>query len=63
MNKWDNQGRLLMLYDAVKEDGTTLEFTGSTVSRDEQYVLETTQYEEYDGKAKIYLNYYFNPIY
>ncbi|TQR21404.1 DUF4179 domain-containing protein [Psychrobacillus vulpis] len=62
VNKWDNQGRLLMLYDAVKEDGKTLEFTGSTVSRDEQYVLETTQFEDYDGKAKIYLNYYFNPI-
>ncbi|MER1958339.1 MAG: DUF4179 domain-containing protein [Solibacillus sp.] len=62
VDKGDNQGRLLMLHDAVKEDGTTLEHTGSLVSRDEQYVVETTQFQDYDGKAKIYLNYYFNPI-
>lgn len=62
VDKGDNQGKLLMLHDAVKEDGTMLEHTGSLVSRDEQYVVETTQFQDYDGKAKIYLNYYFNPI-
>ena len=62
VDKWDNNDRLLMLHHAVKEDGTTLEHLGSTVSRDEQYVIETTQFQEYDGKAKIYINYYFNPI-
>ncbi|TQR15615.1 DUF4179 domain-containing protein [Psychrobacillus soli] len=62
VNKGDNQGRLLMLHEAVKEDGTTLEHTSSKVSRDEQYVVETTQFQNYDGKAKIYLNYYSNPI-
>lgn len=51
-----------MLTDAVKEDGTELEFKRATVSQDEQYVIETTQFEDYDGKAKIYINYFFNPI-
>ena len=62
-DKWDyNNNRYLMVHHAVKEDGTTLEYVGSTVSRDEQHVIETTQFQEYDGKAKIYINYYFNPI-
>lgn len=56
------QGRFLILADAVKEDGTRLGVMGGNVSRDEQYVTETTQFEEYDGKAKIYINYYSNPI-
>lgn len=62
VDKWDNNDRLLMLHHAVKEDGTTLEHMGMTVSRDEQYDVETTQFEDYDGNAKIYLNYYYNPI-
>ncbi|WHT49945.1 hypothetical protein QNH10_14300 [Sporosarcina thermotolerans] len=62
VNKWDNGDRLLRLFDGVKEDGTTLEFEGYTISRDEEYVIETAQFEEYDGKAKIYFSYYFNPI-
>lgn len=61
MNK-DNQGEFLMFSDAIKEDGTLLEFKGIPISRDEQYVVETTQFEDYNGKAKIYLNYYVNPI-
>jgi len=61
MNK-NNEGKLLMLSDAIKEDGTPLEFKGVTISRDEQYVVETSQFEEYNGKAKLYLNYYTNPI-
>lgn len=54
--------RFLLLTDAVKEDGTELEFKSATISQDEQYVIETTQFEDYDGKAKIYINYFFNPI-
>ncbi|MFJ7700703.1 DUF4179 domain-containing protein [Lysinibacillus fusiformis] len=61
MNK-DKQGKFLMFSDAIKEDGTMLEFKGISISRDEQYVVETTQFEDYNGKAKIYLNYYTNPI-
>lgn len=41
MNK-DNQGKFLMFSDAIKEDGTMLEFKGISISRDEQYVVETT---------------------
>ncbi len=58
----DNKGKFLMFSDAIKEDGTPLEFKGVTISRDEKYVVETTQFEDYTGKAKIYLNYYTNPI-
>ncbi|MBD8521481.1 DUF4179 domain-containing protein [Lysinibacillus fusiformis] len=61
MNK-DNQGKFLMFSDAIKEDGTMLEFKGISITRDEQYVVETTQFEEYNGRAKLYLNYYANPI-
>jgi len=35
---------------------------GISISRDEQYVVERTQFEEYNGKAKTYLNYDANPI-
>ncbi|MGG0670805.1 DUF4179 domain-containing protein [Lederbergia citrisecunda] len=62
VKKGDNQGRQLRLWNAVKEDGTPLEFRRSTFSRDEQYEIETTQFQDYDGKAKIYFSYYFNPI-
>jgi len=60
--KKNNEGKLLMLSDAIKEDGTPLEFKSLTISRDEQYVVETSQFGEYNGKAKLYLNYYPNPI-
>lgn len=56
------QRKFLLLHDAIKEDGTKLEYTGVTISRDAQYVTETTQIQDYDGIAKIYINYYFNPI-
>lgn len=61
INKRD-QGKVLLLANAVKEDGTELDVKGINVSRDTQYVIETTQFEDYDGKAKIYINYFFNPI-
>lgn len=58
----DHQGKFLMFSAAIKEDGTLLESKGISFSRDEQYVVETTQFEDYNGKAKIYLNDYANPI-
>lgn len=61
INKRD-EGRTLLLTEAVKEDGTVLDVKGITVSRDAQYVTETTQFDDYNGKAKIYINYFFNPI-
>jgi len=56
------ESRFLLLTDAIKEDGTRLALKEANVSQDEQYVIETTQFEDYDGKAKIYINYFFNPI-
>ncbi|MFJ7737639.1 DUF4179 domain-containing protein [Lysinibacillus sp. NPDC097287] len=61
INKRD-QGKTLLLTEAVKEDGTELDVKGINVSRDAQFVTETTQFGDYDGKAKIYINYFFNPI-
>lgn len=43
-----------MFSAAIKEDGTLLESKGISFSRDEQYVVETTQFEDYNGKAKIF---------
>ncbi|KOP69696.1 hypothetical protein AMS59_22500 [Lysinibacillus sp. FJAT-14745] len=60
--KWDDRVRHSFLNSAVKADGTPLEFTGGSYSDDEQYLYATENFENYDGKAKIYLNYYFNPI-
>jgi len=60
--KWDDRVRHSFLNSAVKEDGTPLEFTGGSYSDDEQYLFATENFENYNGKAKIYLNYYFNPI-
>ena len=62
VNKLDKQGNLLRLYDAIKEDGTTLDIMEYAVSQDEQYEIETTQFEDYDGKAKVYIDHYINPI-
>ncbi|MGN4128164.1 DUF4179 domain-containing protein [Lysinibacillus sphaericus] len=56
------ESRFVLLTDAVKEDGTSLAFKRGTFSQDEQYRIETTQFEDYNGKAKIYINYFFNPI-
>ncbi len=47
-----------MFSAAIKQDGTMLEFKGIWISRDETYIVETTQFEDYNGKAKIYLNDY-----
>ena len=60
--KWDDRRSHSFLYSAVKADGTTLEYKGSSFSDDEQYLFETENFENYDGKAKLYISYYFNPI-
>ncbi|MGE7693799.1 DUF4179 domain-containing protein [Lysinibacillus sp. NPDC094177] len=60
--KWDDRMAHSFLNRAVKADGTTLEYKGSSFSDDEQYLFETENFENYDGKAKLYLSYYFNPI-
>ncbi|MEB2301151.1 DUF4179 domain-containing protein [Lysinibacillus xylanilyticus] len=60
--KWDDRRAHSFLNDAVKADGTTLIYKGSSFSDDEEYLFETENFENYDGKAKMYLNYYFNPI-
>lgn len=59
---WDDRRAHSFLYSAVKADGTPLEYKGSTFSDDDQYLYETENFENYDGKAKMYLTYYFNPI-
>ncbi|MGE7945610.1 DUF4179 domain-containing protein [Lysinibacillus sp. NPDC093688] len=60
--KWDDRMRHSFLNSAVKADGTPLNYTGGSYSDDEQYLFATESFENYDGKAKIYFNYYFNPI-
>ncbi|MGE6515807.1 DUF4179 domain-containing protein [Lysinibacillus sphaericus] len=60
--KWDDRRRHTFLNSAVKADGTTLKYTGGSFSDDDEYLFATENFENYDGKAKIYLSYYFNPI-
>ncbi|MFJ6265941.1 DUF4179 domain-containing protein [Lysinibacillus xylanilyticus] len=60
--KWDDRRVHSFLNSAVKADGTTLKYKSSSYSDDEQYLFETENFENYDGKAKLYMNYYFNPI-
>ncbi|MFJ7889210.1 DUF4179 domain-containing protein [Lysinibacillus xylanilyticus] len=60
--KWDDRRAHSFLNSAVKADGTTLKYKSSTFSDDEQYLFETENFENYDGKAKLYMSYYFNPI-
>ncbi|UPW85176.1 DUF4179 domain-containing protein [Lysinibacillus sp. Ag94] len=60
--KWDDRRAYSFLNSAVKADGTPLNYTGSTFSDDDQYLFATENFENYNGKAKIYINYYFNPI-
>ncbi|MGE7929635.1 DUF4179 domain-containing protein [Lysinibacillus xylanilyticus] len=60
--KWDNRRAHSFLNFAVKADGTTLEYKGSSFSDDDQFLYETENFENYDGKAKLYMSYYFNPI-
>jgi len=60
--RWDDRMAHSFVNSAVKGDGTTLAYKGSTFSDDDEYLYETENYEDYDGKAKMYINYFFNPI-
>ncbi|MGE7112374.1 DUF4179 domain-containing protein [Lysinibacillus sp. NPDC047702] len=60
--KWDDRMRHSFLNIAEKADGTPLKFTGGSYSDDDQHLFATESFENYNGKAKIYINYYFNPI-
>lgn len=60
--RWDNGERHSFLAYAVKADGTPLELTRGSYAEEEGYLLSTEHFQDYDGKAKIYINYYFNPI-
>lgn len=60
--KWDNRERHMFFQNALKEDGTVLEFAGGSYSDDDEYLYATETFKNYDGKAKILIDYYFNPI-
>lgn len=60
--KWDYRRAHSFFNSAVKADGTTLESPSSSFSDDAEYLYETENFENYDGKAKLYLNYFYNPI-
>ncbi len=60
--KWDNRERHMFFQKALKEEGTVLEFAGGSYSDDDEYLYATETFKKYDGKAKILIDYYFNPI-
>lgn len=60
--KWDNRERHMFFESALKADGTVLEFAGGSYSDDDEYLYATETFKNYDGKAKILIDYYFNPI-
>ncbi len=60
--KWDNRERHMFFQNALKADGTVLEFAGGSYSDDDEYLYATETFKNYDGKAKILIDYYFNPI-
>lgn len=50
------------LYPAEKADGTTLGSNGSSASQIDEFGEYTEFYEQYDGIAKLWINYFDNPI-
>ncbi|MFJ7661122.1 DUF4179 domain-containing protein [Lysinibacillus sp. NPDC097162] len=60
--KWDNRERHMFFESALKADGTVLEFAGGSYSDDDEYLYATETFKNYDGKAKILIDYFFNPI-
>lgn len=60
--KWDNRERHMFFVSALKADGTVLEFAGGSYADDDEYLYATETFKKYDGKAKILIDYYFNPI-
>lgn len=59
---WDGRMRHIFYRSGVKADGTTLAYKGGTFSDDDEYLYSTESFDQYNGKAKIFFNYYYNPI-
>ena len=61
--KWDNLMRSHSFFsNALKADGTVLEYASGSFSDDDEYVYATETFKNYDGKAKIMIDYFYNPI-
>ncbi|MFJ7406990.1 MULTISPECIES: DUF4179 domain-containing protein [unclassified Lysinibacillus] len=60
--KWDDRERHMFFENALKADGTVLEFAGGSFSDDDEYLYATETFKNYDGKAKIMIDYFYNPI-
>ncbi|MFJ5764523.1 DUF4179 domain-containing protein [Lysinibacillus sp. NPDC093210] len=60
--KWGDRERHMFFEKALKADGTVLEFAGGSYSDDDEYLYATETFKNYNGKAKILIDYYFNPI-
>ncbi|WP_431807411.1 DUF4179 domain-containing protein [Lysinibacillus sphaericus] len=59
---WDGRIRHIFYRSGLKADGTTLAYKGGTFSDDDEYLYSTESFDQYNGKAKIFFNYYYNPI-
>ncbi|AHN21042.1 DUF4179 domain-containing protein [Lysinibacillus varians] len=59
---WDGRIRHIFYRSGLKADGTTLAYKGGTFSDDDEYLYSTEYFDQYNGKAKIFFNYYYNPI-
>lgn len=60
--KWDNSASHMFFTTAQKADGTVLEYAGGSFSDDDEYLYTTETFKNYDGKAKIMIDYFYNPI-
>lgn len=60
--KWDNSVSHMFFTTAQKADGTELEYAGGSFSDDDEYLYATETFKNYDGKAKVKIVYFYNPI-
>ncbi|WP_409368547.1 DUF4179 domain-containing protein [Lysinibacillus sp. 38-6] len=60
--KWDDSVSHPFLEYALKADGTVLENARSSFSEDDEYLYTTETFKNYDGKAKMKIDYFYNPI-
>jgi len=60
--KWDGSESHMFFTTAQKADGTVLEYAGGSFSDDDEYLYATETFKSYDGKAKIMIDYFYNPI-
>lgn len=60
--KWDNSVRHMFFTTGQKADGTELEYASGSFSNDDEYLYATETFKNYDGKAKIKIDYFYNPI-